>query len=561
MHELCELAVNRSLITPDQAAQCEELARTDHLPVAQALVKGGFVEEEQALALLAGYLNLRYAPDPAAEGMAVSDRFIQRVPLDFARTYNLVGLQSGERLCIATSNPIEQHALDDVLDMLGCEAEVVVTPPGRIADLITEGYREDVTQRGEAAIHDIRDEEAATAGGADLLDVSDQPPVIRLVNHILLKAVNAGASDIHVQPYEDRMQVRYRIDGILHDTITPPKRMQDEITSRIKVMGGMDIAEKRLPQDGRLTVRIGRNEIDLRISSVPTSFGERIVLRLLDKSKKLYTLEELGMDEYIRRHLLRLVNFSHGIVLVTGPTGSGKSTTLYATLNRIDSTERNIITVEDPIEYHLDGISQIQVERKKGLTFASGLRSILRQDPDVIMVGEIRDLETATMSIQAAQTGHLVFSTLHTNDSAGAITRLLDLGIEPYLVASSLVAVLAQRLVRVNCPACREAADSEPAVLEEIGLDPKAAHGKIHRGRGCERCMQTGYSGRTGLFELLMNNDIVHRQIVERASAADVKRAAVENGVTTLRMDGVQKILTGGTTPEEVLRVTQMDLL
>ena len=561
MHELCELAVSQGLISRDQAIQCEETARNDNLPVATALLKTGVLDEERALPLLAGYLNMRYVHSPAAAGMTVPEHFIQAVPLDFAKTYNVIGLHDGQKLCVATSNPMEQHALDDVLDMLDAEAEIVVAPPGEIADLISEGYRDDVTQRGEALIEEIAPEDQDSRSVADLLDVSDQASVIRLVNTILLKAVNMNASDVHIQPHEGNVRIRYRIDGILYDRLDLPKKIQDEVTSRIKVMGGMDIAEKRLPQDGRLTVSIGRREIDLRISSVPTAAGERIVLRLLDKSKRLYELDELGMDEYIRRHILKFVRFSHGIILVTGPTGSGKTTTLYAALNRLDSVERNIITIEDPIEYHLAGVSQIQVDRKKGLTFASGLRSILRQDPDVIMVGEIRDLETATMAIQAAQTGHLVFSTLHTNDSAGAVTRLLDLGIEPYLVASSVVAVLAQRLVRTNCPACKGPSESDPAVLEEIGLDPKAIGAKVQKGRGCERCMDTGYSGRSGIFELLVTDETVHRQIVERASAADIKRAAVERGLVTLRRDGAQKILTGETTPEEVLRVTQMDLL
>jgi general secretion pathway protein E len=353
------------------------------------------------------------------------------------------------------------------------------------------------------------------AGSDDLLDVVNRPPVIRLVNDILFRALQLRASDIHVHPYEAKIQVRYRIDGILYDSLSLNKNVLPLIISRIKVMAGMDIAERRLPQDGRCSVRLGQREVDLRISTVPTSYGERSVMRLLDKSTALYGLDELGLGEGDLKKFDSLLSRSHGVIFVTGPTGSGKSTTLYACLNRINSAEKNVITIEDPIEYQLSGISQIQVANKKGMTFATSLRHVLRQDPDVIMVGEVRDIETARMAIQSSLTGHLVFSTLHTNDSAGAVSRLLDLGVEPYLVSSSLIAIIAQRLVRKVCQNCKKVAEPSQHELREIGLGADAvANGtEFFVGEGCEKCFQTGYRGRTGIYEMMLINEEVRNLI------------------------------------------------
>ncbi|MHC4713995.1 MAG: GspE/PulE family protein [Planctomycetota bacterium] len=381
------------------------------------------------------------------------------------------------------------------------------------------------------------------------------------MNLILSRALRQRASDVHLQPYEDRLQVRYRIDGILYDRILIPKSVQDAVISRVKVMAGMDIAEKRLPQDGRASIKVADREVDLRISAVPTEFGERIVLRLLDKGSRLYGLEELGLSGADHRRFKKLIEFSHGIVLVTGPTGSGKTTTLYAALQKLNRTEKNVLTIEDPIEYQLRGVSQMQVGGK-GLTFALGLRHVLRQDPDVIMVGEIRDNETARIAVQAALTGHLVFSTLHTNDASGAITRLLDIGVEPYLVASSVISVMAQRLVRLICPHCREGYRPEEEALAEIGLtSADLADGFVYRGTGCAECMDTGYLGRTGLYELLAVDDAVRGGILERQSANAIKADAVRRGLVTLRADGAGKVARGVTTIEEVLRQTQTDAL
>jgi general secretion pathway protein E len=370
------------------------------------------------------------------------------------------------------------------------------------------------------------------------------------------------ASDVHIQPFEDKLQVRYRIDGILYDMMTPPKKIQDAIISRVKVMGKMDIAERRLPQDGRATIKLGDGEVDIRISSVPTNHGERIVMRLLDKSARLYDLEEIGLDVDHLRVMKRFIDCSHGIILVTGPTGSGKTTTLYGALKKMNSAEYNIMTIEDPIEYHLPGVSQIEVNAKKGLTFANGLRSLVRQDPDIIFIGEIRDLETAQIGVQASLTGHLVFSTLHTNDAAGAVTRLLDLGVEPYLASSSLIGVIAQRLVRIICKSCRTSYTPTPEELADIGLtrEQLGPEGLLYKGTGCPNCLNTGYWDRTGIYEILVVDGHVREQVTSRTGSTIIKQDAVRGGMRTLRMDGAAKVRQGLTTVEEVLRVTQMDV-
>ena len=390
----------------------------------------------------------------------------------------------------------------------------------------------------------------------------NRPPVIRLVNDILFRALQLRASDIHVHPYETKLQIRYRIDGILYDVLSLNRNVLSLIISRIKVMAAMDIAERRMPQDGRCSVRLGQREIDLRVSTVPTSYGERAVLRLLDKSSGIYGLNELGLWNDDLKRLDSVLGRTHGVIFVTGPTGSGKSTTLYACLQRINSAEKNVITIEDPIEYQLSGISQIQVATKKGMTFITALRHVLRQDPDVIMIGEVRDQETARMAIQSSLTGHLVFSTLHTNDSAGAVSRLLDLGVEPYLVSSSLIAVMAQRLVRRICPDCKKIYEPTAHEMRELGLGiDQNIHTEFFVGAGCEKCFQTGYRGRTGIYELMMLDEEIRDLIYSKESAGVIKKRAIEAGLQTLRMDGARKVAAGVTTVAEVLRVTQSDTI
>ncbi|MGY8758649.1 MAG: GspE/PulE family protein, partial [Planctomycetota bacterium] len=389
-------------------------------------------------------------------------------------------------------------------------------------------------------------------------------PIIKLVNSLIFQALKLRASDVHFQPYTDRMQIRFRIDGILYDMESIPKNAQDAITSRIKVMGQLDIAERRMPQDGRASVRIGDGEVDVRISVVPTAEGERCVMRLLDKSARVYELESIGLDEQNLATLNHYVKFPHGIILVTGPTGSGKTTTLYGSLTAISTGDKNILTIEDPVEYQLDGISQVQVNTKKGLTFSAGLRSFLRQDPDVMMVGEIRDVETAEIAIRAAITGHLVFSTVHTNDAPSTVTRLIDLGLEPYLVSSSLVLVVAQRLVRCLCDSCHEWVipdEHQLAQLRAIGINAsQLKDGKMAVANGCAECFHSGFSGRTALYELMPMTDTLRELVMDNVSATVLKRAAVEGGMRTLRSDGNLKVIDGITSPDEVLRVTQLDL-
>ena len=497
--------------------------------------------------VLAARLKIPLLDDLA--GFTVSAGFLEQIPIGWARENHVVALDTPDpRLTVVVADLTNLEPLQVVAKLLGRDVAPALAPAEQITTAINAAYQQRTGQTQtlleKLDRKDVLAEVDALAGREDLLDVASRAPVIKLVNLVLFEASQARASDVHVQPYETTLVVRFRIDGVLYDSFVLPKHLQDEVVGRIKVMGHMNIAEKRLPQDGRATVQAGDRAIDLRIATLPTTFGERAVIRLLDKGERLYGAGEIGMEPGTLERFRRLISSEHGIILVTGPTGSGKTTTLYAALREIDSKQRNILTLEDPVEYRLPGISQTQVSDKKGMTFASGLRSVLRQDPDIIMVGEIRDRETAVMAIQSALTGHLVFSTLHTNDAASAIARLLDLGVEPYLLASSVIGVLAQRLVRRVCPDCRSPATGPSD-------DVAAAR--------CETCRGTGYRGRVGIFELLPVDDAVRQQIQSRGTAARIKAAAVAAGMQTLREDGLGKVSRGHTSREEVLRVTTGD--
>ena len=517
------------------------------------------LDEWASLKAIATVLNL--SPEKSLARFGTSSDFTQKIPIAFARQHKLLGFIDGDddRMVVALGGIGGFDQLPIVSQFLHRRIRPVLAPEAVVLSAINEAYQQAAAPAqdfiGTLDRDQVLSEVEALVDRDDLLDNAARAPTIKLVNLILFEAVKASASDVHIQPYDDRLIVRMRIDGVLYDSYTLPKRIQEEVLSRIKVMGRMNIAEKRLPQDGRATVQIGDRNIDLRIASLPTSFGERIVIRLLDKSARLYALGELGMDAQTLSGFSRLIKREHGLILVTGPTGSGKSTTLYSALMQINAKERNILTLEDPIEYHLDGISQSQVSDKKGMTFAKGLRSVLRQDPDVIMVGEIRDLETATMAIQSSLTGHLVFSTLHTNDAASAVTRMLDLGIEPYLVASSLIGVLAQRLVRRICPTCGIAYRPASSELQWLDVE-RAATTQMRQTQGCTACRMTGFRGRLGCFELLTLNDDIRRLIGIRATAGEVNDVAGRAGMRTLRDDGIEKILAGVTTIAEVERVT-----
>lgn len=488
--------------------------------------------------------------------------FAETVPIQFLKKYKMVPVITQDKTIIAINDPIQFQPLDDLKLLLGLNGvETVLSPYTAILSCINFAY--DMSRdSAEQVIQDMHDEDSdlimsEIEGAGDLLDDTSDAPIIRLVNLMLSQAVKDRASDIHIESTQTRLKIRYRVDGILYDMLSPPKHIQSALTSRIKVMAEMDISEKRLPQDGRIEIRIGNKNIDIRVSTIPTAFGERVVLRLLDKTRVLLKVADLGMPANRLKIFDRLIRSAHGIVLVTGPTGSGKTTTLYAALSTINNTDKNIITIEDPIEYQIDGIGQIQINPKIDLTFATGLRSIVRQDPDVILVGEIRDMETAEIAIQSALTGHLVFSTLHTNDSASAVTRLIDMGIEPFLVTSSVIAILAQRLIRVICDKCREGYTPDDESLQNIGLTSEMLGGKkIFRGRGCPECLNTGYKGRTGIFELMIMNEEIQNLILKTSDANAIKQKAVEYGMITLRQDGAQKVLDGITTIEEVFRVT-----
>ncbi|MEM7233116.1 MAG: ATPase, T2SS/T4P/T4SS family [Planctomycetota bacterium] len=556
--------LEEGLIDKKQLADCQEIERDTGQPLDKILKMKGFVSEENLLEVLSRTLRLPLKDD--LEKVEPPKEFVQKVPAHFARNYNLIAIgRDNGSYEVATCDPLDFHPMDDLAAFLSASVIPVLAPRSEITALINRAYQRSSTDVDEL-LDGIEDDEMISLTkvvdeSEDVLDIANKPPIIKLMNTILFEALKIRASDIHLQPFDDRMQVRYRIDGILYDAKVIPKKVQDALISRVKVMGKMDIAERRLPQDGRTSIKVGDGEVDVRISTVPTSRGERVVFRLLDKTARLYRLDEIGLGIADQEEMKDLIGFSHGIILITGPTGSGKSTTLYAALQEIDSDEKNAITIEDPIEYNIDGISQIQVSNKKGLTFASGLRSLMRQDPDVMMVGEIRDGETAGIAVQAANTGHLVFSTLHTNDAPSAVTRMVNLGVEPYLCASAVVGIIAQRLVRLICPHCKESYVPTDSQLRELGIDRgELAEGVICRGSGCEACLGRGLFNRTAIYELFRIDEQARDEIIQNLSASIIKQHAVERGLKTLRMDGARKVVEGRTTIEEVFRVTQLDV-
>ncbi|HZA01713.1 MAG TPA: type II secretion system ATPase GspE [Hyphomicrobiaceae bacterium] len=560
---LDEILVERGLVREADIARLLDSERARGQPLGPLLVQQGLITEEDLLEALSEQFGLPYwrkLEEAGLEQLPVS-----KVPIAFYRQQKVFPIAcSDSGVKVAVSDPLNLQPLDDLAVFLGAPVEPVLSSERELMAAINRFFDRE-TGSTEQVMQDLEGEDLGAIANEieetdDLLDLASEAPVIRLVNSILTQAVRARASDIHIEPFERELKVRYRIDGLLYNTLTPPRRLQAAISSRIKVMANLNIAERRLPQDGRIRIRVGEKDVDIRVSVVPTAYGERIVLRLLDKTSVLLGLEEIGMAEVAYGKYSRLIKRSNGIMLVTGPTGSGKTTTLYATLNKINAPELNIITIEDPIEYQLGGIGQIQVNPRIDLTFANGLRSILRQDPDIIMVGEIRDRETAEIAIQASLTGHLVFSTLHTNDAAGAVTRLLDMGVEAFLVSSSVIAIIAQRLVRVICRECRAAYRPDLSLVKEIGLD-KASDtefdGFFYRGNGCAACFQTGYRGRSGIYELLVIDDNIRGLIMGGADSNVIRRKAIEQGMTTLFRDGVAKLVKGTTTVDEVLRVTQ----
>ena len=529
--------------------------------IGEILINQKLVSEEEVFQALSRQLNIPYWPEIAEEELDLE--LLRSVPINFCKRHTLLPLKSdGEIIQVAVSDPLDLAPMDDLQLLLKKPVQAVLARPTNVLHAINHSY-DLISETAEKMVEDLHEEEldlltTELEEPKDLLDASDEAPIIRLVNSILYNSVKQRASDIHIEPFEKELVVRFRIDGVLYDMVRPPKRFQSSTISRIKIMAGLNIAEKRLPQDGRIRIKIGGKDVDIRVSVIPTAHGERIVMRLLDRTQVLLQLEEIGLTGRKLVQMRKLIRMSYGIMLETGPTGSGKTTTLYAALSEINTPDKNIITVEDPIEYQLKGVGQIQVNPKIDLSFARGLRAILRQDPDVIMVGEIRDLETAEIAIQASLTGHLVLSTLHTNDAPTAITRLVDMGIEPFLVSSSLTGVVAQRLIRVLCPLCKEPYVPTDEELEEIQVDRyQLQNGHFYRRGGCQKCSDTGYLGRSGIYELLMVDDEIQNLILKGADANVIRKAAIAKGMTTLRQDGAEKVVAGLTTVQEVARVSQ----
>jgi general secretion pathway protein E len=560
---LAEILLASDAVTAEQLAQAGALSTQRGVPLPEILVQQRFITDDTLLQAQSTQLGLPYWKELPEHEFDVA--LMTKVPLAFARRHALVPIRiENGAVLVATSRALDVQPLDEVSMLLQAPVELVLSSERAILAVLNRLYE----TSGQTAAQVIEELDAQALGHLvqelqgphDILEHDTEAPIIQLVNLMLSQAVYDRASDIHIEPFERALTVRYRVDGVLHEVLHPPKALQARILSRLKVMADLNIAETRLPQDGRISVRVRDREIDIRVSVVPTAFGERMVLRLLDKSAALFALEDIGFPQQLLPVYNRLIRQAHGIILVTGPTGSGKSTTLYATLQRIKTPELNIITVEDPIEYQLQGVGQIQVNPKIDLTFANGLRSILRQDPDVIMVGEIRDRETAEIAIQASLTGHLVFSTLHTNDAASAVTRLIDMGIEPFLISSSVLAIMAQRLVRLICPSCRASTVPAQEMVRDLGRTAEIwIHdgGQFARGVGCEVCCGSGYRGRTGIYELLPLDDAIRELIMQRANANMIKATAIKQGMRTLLQSGSQKVLEGLTTAEEVLRVTQ----
>ncbi len=551
----------KQLGIPSEAVhQALELQKEKGGTLVRTLVRQNMVDEIELLQKLGKEMGMEQTTSLPPE---INTDFTASIPIAFLKKHVMVPLAIGDDAFIAINDPFNFQALDDLRRLLGwVGVRPVLCPQAAIVSAINFAY--DMTQTtAEEVMQDIDEEDPEALFSeiqetGDLLDDTSDSPVIRLVNLMFSQSVRDNASDIHIEPYQNSLKIRQRLDGILYDMLNPPKHVQSALISRIKIMANLNIAEKRLPQDGRIELKVANKDVDIRVSTLPTAFGERVVLRLLDKSSVLISLTDLGMPDDRFIPFSEQIRAANGIVLVTGPTGSGKTTTLYAALTSINNTDINIITVEDPIEYRISGIGQVQVNPKIELTFASGLRSIVRQDPDVILVGEIRDTETAKIAIQSALTGHLVFSTLHTNDASSAITRLIDMDIEPFLISSSINAILAQRLVRIICPHCKEGYVPDPMAIKKLGLTPEEMEGKqVYRGKGCSKCHHTGFKGRCGIFELLLMDQTMKHLVLNTANANDIKDQAVKNGMITLRRDGANKVLQGITTIEEVFRVSQ----
>jgi len=554
-----EMLVKEGIITSQQLETAlEEHKKTgDFLGI--TIVNLGFTKESNVIPVLSKQLNIEYVDLSKQE---ISPEVIEKVPAKFASHYKLMPiLIENNTLKVAVTDPLDLHTLDDINLILGYEVKPVLAGKNEILEAIKRYYGLGA-DTVEEIVGKTVDAKESIPDGIDIREeqdrIAEDASIMKFVNEILVQAVKDRATDIHIEPFENSLRVRYRVDGVLHEISVPGtiKQFQSSIVSRIKIISNLNIAERRLPQDGRARIKVAGREYDLRVSILPTPHGETVNLRILS-SQMLLSLGQLGLSENNQKILEMLIRRPHGIIYVTGPTGSGKTTTLYACIKSINTPDKKILTIEDPVEYQLDGITQMQVHSKIGLAFASGLRSMLRHDPDIMLVGEVRDLETAEFAVRVALTGHLVFSTLHTNNAAGAITRLIDMGVEPFLISASLECSIAQRLVRVLCNKCKKKYKPDKAILKEFGVGKEKTTLNIHKAVGCDECKNTGYSGRTAIYEFLLIDDDIKDMILTRGSVTKINQKAIEKGMRTLRQDGWIKVKKGITTPEEVLRVSQ----
>ncbi|MBA2307241.1 type II secretion system ATPase GspE [Candidatus Dependentiae bacterium] len=554
---LSQIILEHLSYTAQQLEEYKAASKEANQTLEAYLLSHGLIKDDELGRVYAELFSVPYI-ETITEKMA-DPELLSKIPLKFLREHVIIPIRSHDQLVIVTSDPYDFQPIDDLTLLLGGEKRFALATRPHIIDAINRYYPLEGTKQMIEELEEEKEMESVDFGTIqeeDILGMASEAPIIKLVNHILYQAVKRGSSDIHIEPFEKELRVRYRIDGVMYTAFLPPKRAQAALLSRIKIMANMNIAEKRVPQDGRIQIKIADKPIDIRVSVLPVSFGERVVMRLLDKSKTFGALQRLGFSDRDYSLIEQSIAQPNGIILITGPTGSGKTSTLYSILSTLNSPEVNIVTVEDPVEYQMQGIGQVQVKESIGLTFAAALRSILRQDPDIVMIGELRDQETAQIAIQAALTGHLVLSTLHTNSASATITRLIDMGVEPFLIASTIVAVVAQRLVRRLCDTCKRSYKPTPVALKRLPLDPAEIDSLVfYEPVGCDECLHTGYRGRIAIFEIMVMTHAVARLTLERADTALIQAQAVKDGMTLLVEDGLRKIKQGLTTIEEVLAV------
>ena len=557
---LGNLLVKKALITPAQLSEAmQQLQLGGNGDLDSYLIEKGYISEKDILKVEGEQIGVPFMDLSEAE---TEPKTVKTIPRHIAEKYKVVVIgrdEKDKKIVLAMANPLNIFAIDDIKMLTGDEISPVLASEADILNLVDNGYSQ--LDSASDILDDMHVEEDAEMKAVDadenlstseLAAAADEAPVVRLSNSIIMQAVKDGASDIHVEPGKTSVRIRFRVDGVLHEEMKFPRKLHAALVSRFKILAKLDIAERRVPQDGRIPLRVEGKEIDLRVASLPTVWGEKITMRILDKSSVLIGIERLGFESDDLQHFKQLIHKPYGIIFATGPTGSGKTTTLYAVLNELNTIDKNLISIEDPIEYQLPGVAQGQVNAKAGMTFAGALKSMLRQDPDIVMVGELRDLETAETAVQASLTGHLVLATIHANDTSSTITRLFHMGVEPFLVSSSVVCVLAQRLVRKICPECIDDYVPPPESLERLGIPPGT---KLYRGKGCEFCRNTGYQGRIGVYELLPMDDELRSLITEEASAPEIRKKSLELGMYTLQQDGIRKVLNGVTSIEEAMRV------